>query len=362
METAAPSKKKAGKRRATPAPLAIGGVAIAPGERLTLDLPVPQLYTHTPMTMPVHVTRGKREGPRLFVCAAIHGDELTGVEIIRRLLQRSALRRLRGTLIAIPMVNVYGVIHHSRYLPDRRDLNRSFPGSERGSLAARLADLFMSEIVEHCTHGIDLHTGALHRANLPQIRANLDDAETARLARAFAVPVLMNSQLRDGSLRQAAADRGIPMLLYEAGEALRFDELSIRPGVQGIINVMRALDMLPPSRRRQPLAEPFIARSSSWTRAPESGILRAIVPLGARVKRDELLGVVADPFGGAETEIRAPASGIVIGRTNLPLVHQGEAVFHIARFEDTREVQEQLEAFQSIHEEAIGADPGPSIA
>jgi len=313
------------------------------------------------MTMPLHVIRGKRDGPRLFVCAAIHGDELTGVEIIRRSIKHPALRRLRGTLIAVPIVNVYGVIHHSRYLPDRRDLNRSFPGSERGSLTARLADLFMREIVDHCTHGIDLHTGALHRANLPQIRANLDQPETARLARAFAVPVLLNAQLRDGSLRAAAAERGISMLLYEAGEALRFDELAIRPGVQGIVNAMRALEMLPPSRRKHPLAEPFIARSSSWLRAPESGILRAVAALGARVKRGTLLGVVADPFGDAESEIRATSNGIIIGRTNLPLVHQGEAVFHIARFEDSREVAERLEAFQSIHEEAIGAHPQTSI-
>ena len=175
------------------------------------------------------------------------------------------------------------------------------------------------------------------------------------------MPVLINAQLRDGSLRGAAAEHGIPMLLYEAGEALRFDELSIRPGVQGVINVMRALEMLPPSRRKQPLAEPFIARSSSWIRAPESGILRAVVALGARVKRDALLGVVADPFGDTETEIRATSNGIVIGRTNLPLVHQGEAVFHIARFEDSREVEEQLEAFHSIHEEAIETDPESGI-
>ena len=192
--------------RRTAAPLTINGTSIQPGQRVTLDIPLPQLYTHTPMTMPAHVIRGKREGPSLFVCAALHGDELNGVEIIRRLLKLRAMRRLNGTLIAIPMVNVYGVIHHSRYLPDRRDLNRSFPGSERGSLASRLADLFMTEIVANCTHGIDLHTGASHRANLPQIRGNLDDEETARLAKLFGVPVLINSRIRDGSLREAAAD------------------------------------------------------------------------------------------------------------------------------------------------------------
>ncbi|MDH3713013.1 MAG: succinylglutamate desuccinylase/aspartoacylase family protein [Gammaproteobacteria bacterium] len=342
-------------------PLTINGTTIRPGQRLTLDIPLPQLYTHTPMTMPAHVVCGKRDGPRLFVCAALHGDELNGVEIIRRVLQLRALQRLRGTLVAIPMVNVYGVIHHSRYLPDRRDLNRSFPGSERGSLASRLAELFMSEIVANCTHGIDLHTGAGHRANLPQVRGNLEDAQTASLAKLFGVPVLINSRIRDGSLREAAAECGIPMLVYEAGEALRFDELSIRPGVQGIVNVMRALGMLQRSRRKTPPREPFIANSSSWVRAPQSGILRTVVGLGARVSPQDHLGVVADPFGEEESEVRAQSGGIVIGRTNLPLVHEGEAVYHIARFDDTHEVAEQVEAFQSSHEEALEADTEPGI-
>ncbi len=342
-------------------PLKINGAVVAPGERLTLDIPLPQLYTHTPMTMPAHVVRGRRDGPRLFVCAALHGDELNGVEIIRRLLKLRALTRLRGTLIAIPMVNVYGVIHHSRYLPDRRDLNRSFPGSNSGSLASRLADLFMREIVANCTHGIDLHTGAVHRANLPQVRGNLADAETARLAKLFGVPVLINSRLRDGSLREAAAERGIPMLLYEAGEALRFDELSIRPGVHGIVNVMRGLGMLQKSRRKTPLGEPFIANSSSWVRAPQSGILRTVMSLGAHVRAGERLGVIADPFGDEQTEVLAECNGIVIGRTNLPLVHAGEAVYHIARFDDTHEVAERVEAFQSSHEEALEADTEAGI-
>jgi len=337
--------------------LRIGGELIARGTRATIELPLPQLYTHSPLTMPVHVVRGHRDGPRLFVCAAIHGDELNGVEIIRRLLRRAALRRLRGTLIAIPIVNVYGVIHHSRYLPDRRDLNRSFPGSERGSLTARLADLFASEIVDKCTHGIDLHTGAVHRFNLPQIRANLAEEETLRIARLFGVPVLLNSDIRDGSLREAAAERGIPMLVYEAGEALRFDEFAIRPGVTGILNVMRGLKMLPAARRRRDVAEPYVARSSAWVRAPESGIFRIRSSLGAQVKRDGLLGVVSDPFGDAETEVRASHGGIVIGHTNLPLVHQGEALFHVARFEDVREVAAGVEAFRTTHDTNQSAAP-----
>ena len=326
----------------------IGGNVIPIRSRSLVELPLPPLYTHTPLTLPVHVIRGAKDGPRLFVSAAIHGDELNGTEIIRRMLRQTALKRLRGTLVAIPIVNVYGLIHHSRYLPDRRDLNRSFPGSEKGSLAARLANLFMSEIVHNCSHGIDLHTGAIHRSNLPQIRANLDDEATARLAEAFGVPVILNSNLRDGSLREAAAEHGIPMLLYEAGEALRFDEVSIRAGVKGIINIMRCLEMLPPARtRRKRKTEPFVARSSTWVRASASGLFRKVCRLGQRVKRGELLGLIDDALGGEEFEVTATASGIIIGCSEIPLVHEGEALFHIARFEDIREVAGQVESFQT---------------
>ena len=326
----------------------IGGEVIPLRTRRLIELQLPPLYTHTPMTLPVHIIRGSKDGPRLFVSAAIHGDELNGTEIIRRLLKQPALKRLRGTLVAVPIVNVYGLIHHSRYLPDRRDLNRSFPGSEKGSLAARVAHLFMSEIVHNCSHGIDLHTGAIHRSNLPQIRANLDDAETTRLAEAFGVPVLLNSNVRDGSLRGAAADNGIPMLLYEAGEALRFDEVSIRAGVKGVINVMRSLDMLPPSRaRRRKQHEPFVARSSTWVRASASGLFRKVCGLGSRVKRGEVLGLIDDALGGDESEVIATAGGIIIGCSEIPLVHEGEALFHIARFEDIKEVAGHVESFQT---------------
>lgn len=333
----------------------IGGRSISLGSRVTVELPVPLLYTHTPVAMPVQVLRGRRDGPRLFVCAAVHGDELNGVEIIRRLLRRPALKRLRGTLIAIPIVNVYGVLHQSRYLPDRRDLNRSFPGSERGSLAAKVADRFMTEIVANCTHGIDLHTAANHRENLPQIRGNLDDPETLALASSFGVPVLINAAIRDGSLRAAAAEHGIPTLLYEAGEPLRLSELAIRPGVKGIINVMRALGMLPPSRRKNREIEPFVARSTSWVRAPESGMFRGAKPLGARVARGEPIGTIADPFGDSEIEVTAEQPGLVIGRTQLPMVHQGDALFHIARFEDVEEVAQHVEDFQAAHDPYQGS-------
>ena len=331
-------------------PLIINGVTIARGTRTTIDLPAGRLYTHAPMTIPVQVVAGKKPGPRLFLSAAIHGDEINGVEIIRRVLKLPALRQLKGTLLAVPIVNIHGLISHSRYLPDRRDLNRSFPGTDKGSLAARLANLFMTEIVAKSTHGIDLHTGAIHRSNLPQVRADLDDEETNRMARAFQVPVIISSNLRDGSLRESASEFGIPTLLYEAGEALRFDEVGIRAGVKGIVNVMRLLGMLPASRAKQKKrAEPVVARSSSWVRAPGSGILRAMVPLGGRVKKDTLLGIVADPFGEKEVEINSTFSGIVIGRTNLPLVNEGDALYHIARFEDIQEVEAKVDEFQEEH-------------
>ncbi len=336
----------------------IGGQRVGRGERRTLDLPVARLYTHAPLSMPVHVARGRAAGPALFVCAAIHGDELNGAEIIRRLLRHSALGRLRGTLIAVPVVNVHGLVHHSRYLPDRRDLNRSFPGSERGSLAARLAHLFMSEIVGHCEYGIDLHTGALHRANLPQVRARLQDDRTLELARAFGVPVLLDAELRDGSLREAAAAEGVRMLLYEGGEALRFDELSIRAGLVGIFNTLRALEMLPPARtRRRAAPPPVVARASGWVRAPESGIVRLVTPLGRRVVKGQTLAVIADPFGERVQNVSAPWAGIVIGHSTLPLANEGDALFHIARFRDPQDVEERVSAFQDSYVDEAEGQP-----
>ncbi|MCH9697042.1 MAG: succinylglutamate desuccinylase/aspartoacylase family protein [Gammaproteobacteria bacterium] len=327
--------------------LQLAGQTIQPGTRSQLNLELPTLYTHTSTTLPIHVIHGRRSGPTLFVSAAVHGDELNGIEIIRRLLSHKTLARVSGTLILIPMVNIYGVIHHSRYLPDRRDLNRSFPGSTSGSLAARLANLLLTEIVEKCTHGIDLHTAAIHRSNLPQIRANLDDEKTLSMAQAFKVPVLINADLRDGSLRAAANELHIPMLVYEAGEALRFDEISIRAGVRGVMNVMRFLKMLPKTKSRQTTpAEPYIARSSSWLRAESSGIFRSTKPLGELVNKGDLLGDITDPVNLQTIEIVAPAKGLIIGRSELPLVYEGDALFHLAKFHDPQQVGDDVESFQ----------------
>jgi predicted deacylase len=191
----------------------IGQEAVAPGTRATVDLPVANLYTHTAMTMPVHVVNGRHAGPTVFLTAAIHGDELNGVEVINRVLELTALKRLRGCLLAVPVVNVFGFLNRSRYLPDRRDLNRSFPGRERGSIAARLAHLVATQIVDQSDFGIDLHTGAIDRTNLPQIRGDLADPEILRLAEAFGSPVVIDAELRAGSLRDYAASRKVKTLL-----------------------------------------------------------------------------------------------------------------------------------------------------
>lgn len=338
-------------------PFEFNGQLIQPGSRATIDLALPRLNSRTDLSMPVHIVHGRQPGPRLFVSAAVHGDELNGIEITQRLLEHKTLRYLRGTLLVVPVVNVYGVIHQSRYLPDRRDLNRSFPGSDKGSLAARVANLFVTQVISRCTHGIDLHTGAIHRTNLPQIRANLDHPETKLLARSFGASVLLNSALRDGSLRECAAQLGVPILLYEAGEALRYDEVAIRAGLQGIINVMRELGMSRSQKRRQLKVDPFIAHASSWVRAPESGMLRYSVALGTQVEKRDILGQISDPYSRESKTIVSPYKGIVIGRTQIPLVHEGEALFHIARFRgEIGEVVESLDIFEQVHTE-FDSDP-----
>lgn len=328
------------------ADLTIAGIEIPPGTRKRLEIQVSKLFDYTEMVIPVEVVRGRKDGPILFVSAAIHGDEINGVEIIKRLLTRKGIgKSMNGTLIAVPIVNVFGFNNNSRYLPDRRDLNRCFPGSKTGSLGGQMARTFMKEIVEKSTHGIDLHTAAIHRTNLSQIRAQLDHPETAELARAFGVPVCINASIRDGSLRQAAAEKGIPMLLYEGGEALRFDEKVIRQGIKGIISVMRSIGMLKASSRMSEVTDNsvFFAASSQWVRAPHSGAIRIRKKLGARVHKGELLGTLSDPYGTDTVPVHCDREGIIIGMTMIPLVNQGDALFNIASFEDAVAVKDQIE-------------------
>jgi len=330
------------------AALLIGGHPVAAGTRASIDLPVADLYTGTSLSMPVHVVNGASEGPVMMVCAAIHGDELNGIEIIKRLLKRKALRSMKGALIAVPIVNVHGFLDLSRYLPDRRDLNRSFPGSPRGSIASRTAHTFVTEILSKADIGIDLHTGAVNRSNLPQIRASLDSEQTRELATSFGAPVVVDSSIRDGSLRDCAAERGLPVLVYEAGEALRFDEVSIKAGVSGIIKVMRHIGMLKPVRSTRYI-DPVIADDTSWVRAPSSGIITQKVALGSRVREGQRLAVVADPLGDEEDLVEAPFAGIVIGRSNLPVAHEGDALFNVAAFKSVIQASTNVETFTQTH-------------
>ncbi len=322
----------------------IGDTRIQPGERKDINLPVARLYTNNWTHMPVSVIRGTQPGPHLFVCAAQHGDELNGVEIIRRLLKQKPVQKLRGALIAVPIVNVFGFIHSSRYLPDRRDLNRSYPGSPRGSLAGRMAHMFLDEIVASSTHGIDIHTATLHRYNLPQIRANLHDSLTRDMARAFGVPVIIHSLRHNNSLRETLAEKGVPIIVYEAGEALRFNERAIQMGVKGIIRVMRHLGMLGKSRQKQ--LEPVQAEKTRWVRAKKSGLLHIEVRAGDRVRWHQTVATITDPLGTSVVDLKSPFHGVIIGHTNLPLVNAGDAVLHVAKAWIPSEMEEELDQLE----------------
>ena len=350
---AKPAPRRPPKLQKLAEPFEIGGLRVQRGERIQFDLPMAQLYTHAPLDLTVEVYHGRWAGVVLLICAAIHGDELNGVEIIRRLRALKELDRLRGTLVLVPVVNLFGFLNQSRYLPDRRDLNRSFPGREGGSIASRMAGRFFNDVVMRCSHVIDLHTAAIHRDNLPQIRGALDHPGVEEMARGFSIPVIVNAGLIENSLRAEAGKRDIPVITYEAGEALRLDEKSIVTGVRGIVNVMRVLDMLPARRSRVARAEPSVARSTTWFRAPADGVFRPTTSLGTHVAKGDAIGVIASPFSSEDVVLTSPTEGIVICVNKLPLVHEGEALFHIARFSEDAAVEGELAA----HESDIEADP-----
>ncbi|MCF4098012.1 succinylglutamate desuccinylase/aspartoacylase family protein [Maritalea mediterranea] len=321
----------------------IGGVRIAPGYRRTVDLPVSVLSDHTPVTMSTHVIHGKRPGPTVFVSAAIHGDEVIGVEIVRRVLQSPKLRGLRGTLICIPIVNAFGFLNHSRYLPDRRDLNRSFPGSETGSLAGRLAHLFITEIVKRSDYGIDLHSAASHRDNYPQVRVTPNRPKLTELANMFGAPILLKSKVREGSLREAASALDCEVLLYEAGGGLRFDEFAVRVGTTGVLRTLQGLGMISGKPIAPSKAKSIFCTNSYWLRSPAGGLLRTFKRSGDTVLEDDILGVVSDPFGEIETPITAQSDGVIIGRSELPIVNEGDATFHVAQPARNRNAETALD-------------------
>lgn len=326
--TPPPTPRRRGGRRPRRPPLQIAGEEIAAGRRAQVEVPIAHLISGASVGLPMVVVHGGREGPFLWLCAAVHGDEVCGVEIIRCVLGGLDARSLSGTLITVPVANVYGFNTGDRYLPDRRDLNRSFPGSPRGSLAARIAHVLMTEVIGRCQVGIDLHTGSDGRINLPQVRGDLDDAETLRLARVFGAPVAIHSRTRDGSLREAATEAGATVLLYEGGEANRFDSAAIETGTSGIHRVMHELGMTdddPP-----PGSEPLVSRRTAWMRSARSGVVHLEVGRGDRVERGTELATIRDPIGKRLSHMTARTSGIVISHVQEPLVHRGDAVLHLA--------------------------------
>jgi hypothetical protein len=311
---------------------AIGNVRVRAGSAQDVELPISRLVTGGDANLPVRVIHGREPGPVVWISGVIHGDEVLGVEIIRQALTGLQPKSFRGTLLAVPVVNVFGFLTGDRYLPDRRDLNRSFPGSARGSLASRIAHLLMTEVIAKCELGIDLHTAADRRTNLPQLRGDLDDPRTRELAEAFGAPVMLHARLRDGSLRQAALDVGARVLLYEAGEILRFDEEPVAVGVAGVRRVLAAMGMIdagmaPHLSESPPTVE---SRESGWVRARSTGILHLEVHLGDWVEEGERLGGLSDTFGRRVRLVHADRSGIIIGLTRAPLVNAGDALVHIA--------------------------------
>lgn len=310
------------------APFEIGDVTISPGRRERLHLRVARLPAGGWLSLPIEVVHGTAPGPAVFLSGAIHGDELDGVEITRRVIDRLQPAELRGTVVAVPIVNLPGLVAESRYLPDRRDLNRAFPGSAKGSLAARLAHLFMREVVARCSYGIDFHCGSDDRENLPQIRADLDDGDTCRLARAFGAPIAIHAPAPAGSLRRAAVAGGARVLLYEAGEARRFTASAIRVGVDGASRVLAALEMTSGADGATPVS--LESHQRRWVRAGRSGVFRLDAELGQRVRKGQVLGEISNALGTERAAVRSRASGLVIGRRIHPIVYQGMALVHIA--------------------------------
>jgi predicted deacylase len=326
----------------------INDINIEKGKRYRINIDMGRMHDFTDLKMPIEVISGKKDGPTIFICATIHGDEINGIEIVRKLLNLVETKNICGKLIAIPVVNIFGFNDHSRYLPDRRDLNRCFPGLKSGSLASQLAYKFMQEIVLKSDIGIDIHSGSLHRFNCPQIRVDLSNKSNLDLAKTFNAPIIVNSNLRDGSLRHACAMADIPIIVYEGGEILRFDQNSVAIGLRGIFNVMHKIGMIEKIpdelifKNKNPV---FLARGSSWIRAVQSGIFSSNVHLGEKVKKSQIIGSISNPFGDNKIEICSPEDGIVIGKTMMPLINKGDALIHIATQKNSNEKDNLINEF-----------------
>lgn len=313
--------------------LTIGGREIRRGTAEQILLKVSEYYTATPINVPVTVIRGDRPGPSLFLTAAIHGDELNGVEIVRRVMTGIVPGQLRGTLICVPVVNRTGFLTHTRYLPGRRDLNRYFPGDPLGNAAARTARTLFVEIVARARYGIDLHTASVGRTNLPHVRANMSSDGVRRLARGFGTEIIIDSTGLPGTLRAAATASGVPTIIFEAGETFRFQRAMVARGVAGVRNVLAALRMTeetPKEARFQ-----VVVKKSEWIRSMRGGIADILVRPGEIVYAGDAVASITNPFGREVLVVRSPLTGLVIGTTTVPMVYPGDVICHVAKLEKT---------------------------
>ncbi|MEZ6055952.1 MAG: succinylglutamate desuccinylase/aspartoacylase family protein [Planctomycetaceae bacterium] len=310
------------------APFLIGGVDIAPGETRDVRVKISETYTNDPIEMPIRVIRSLRKGPVGFVSAALHGDELTGTGIIHELLHNNSLQLVKGTLLLIPVVNVFGFENHDRYLPDRRDLNRMFPGSETGSLASRIADRFMKEVVSKCEFGIDLHSAASTRTNFPNVRGDMSIRKVARLAKSFGCELVVDGAGPDGCMRREACKVGCATIILEAGEPMKAEPGMLAVGVRGVRNSLIDMGMIEGERFAPPYQA--VVRKTSWVRAEVGGFLRFHIAPGAFVERGQAVASNFTILGDVQNILTSPVDGIVLGMTTSPAVKPGEPVCHIA--------------------------------
>lgn len=309
----------------------INGESIGLGKDRQINLTVARLPTYTTIDLPVRVIRGNEDGPVLLLSGGLHGDEINGIEIVRRLINDTdALDLKRGTIIAVPLMNVYGFIQNVRGVPDGKDINRSFPGIKGGSLAKLVAYTIMNDIIPLIDYGLDFHTGGASRANYPQIRCVLDSEKNVELANAFAPPVILNSALIDRSFRKAAHRKGKHILVFETGESLRLDEAGIKEAVQGTYRVMKHLGMRDAAPEGH---KPLVYSKSRWVRAQSAGLFNPRVKLGEIIKKRQQIGRITDPFGNASFKVISKIDGQIIGLNNNPVVHKGDALMHVATTE-----------------------------
>jgi predicted deacylase len=341
------------------APITILGTEVTPGTSIRLSWSATELFEGVPVSTPVLVVNGALPGPTLCMMAAVHGDELNGIEMVRRVMHDLSPSKVSGTIIGIPIVNVQGFRRGSRYLPDRRDLNRYFPGNPNGSAAARIAHSFFNNVVAHCDALIDLHTGSFERANLPQIRADLRNPDVMTLTQGFGSMVILHSTPAVGTLRYAATRAGIPAVTLEAGGPSQLELDEVKLGVKGIETLINTLGMVRKSRLwGKP--EPVYYRSS-WVRADNGGILLADVSLGSTVRKGDLLGTITDPMNNARTELRSPYSGRIIGMARNQVVMPGFAAFHVGIQTDEAPVEEAIDsALSEIGDDSVDYVDGMS--